>query len=703
MRHRPRGPKPCRPSEGIALSNPPSARVLPLPARVMETVRFRLEEDLLGARSLAARAALRHRARARLLEPLGERLPGLRGRSADRLEAWGEEIADGLMARLRPDGVARLRRALAEGKPVVLESRALDHLARPVARHLGVSRIVARRLEFRDGRATGRVLPAPEPLDLVRAAAAPALLVDGPCRAAHLPGALSVRRAFAGRRLFVAGASGFLGKVWLAKLLHDLPDTAVTVLLRRRGSASAAERFRALLATSPVFDPLRALPSDDLARVAARVRVVEGDVTDRDLGLDPRTRAEIAAGTDLVISFAGHTDFNPDLRDALAVNVEATLHLLEFARECADAGFLHVSTCFVAGTREGRVPERPAPFETPLGLPFDPEAERRHLLETVESFARRARATATPRPFRRALIHAGIRRAREQGWPNIYTFTKALGEALLATRGAGLPVTIVRPSIVETSTDFPRRGWAEGANTSAPLSHLLASPFRHLPVNERKRLDVIPVDAVARGITLAAAALLERRHEAVYQLATSAVNPLDLRRAVELTSLAHRRHYRKLRALRHRLLARLETVPVSRERYRRLSVPFQLRVVRAVNRACAALAGGRRPLGRVERTLRRVHDLIDLFEPFLLDNEPVFEADHVELLSAALPPEERETFAYDVTGIDWYDYWVHVHIPALRQWSFPLLEGRAAAAAPFAGPAAPRAEPSAASAAAGGN
>lgn len=677
-------------------------RVLPLPARVVETVRVRLEEDLLGARSLARRSGLRLRGRARLLEPAGRWLAPVRGRSRDRLDSWGEEVADDLVPRLRPDGVARLRRAIAEGKRVVLESRALEHAVRPIARRLGIDRIVAKRLEFRDGRATGRVFPAPGPVDLAAPSTGGALLVED--ARAHARGSLSVKRAFAGKRLFVAGGSGFLGKVWLAKLLRDLPETAsVAVLVRRRGEVSAAERFRRLLATSPVFDPLRESPTDELEHLASRVRVVEGDVARPDLGIDPRTRAELAAATDLVVSFAGHTDFNPDLRDALAVNVEATLHLLEFARACPAAGLLHVSTCFVAGASEGRIPERLRPFRTPLGLPFDPEAERRDLHETVESFARRARSATTPRPFRRALIDAGIRRARERGWPNIYTFTKALGEALLATRGAGVAVTIVRPSIVETSVEFPRRGWAEGANTSAPLSHLLASPFRHLPVNERKRLDVIPVDSVARGVTLAAAALLERRHHAVYQLATSARNPLDLRRAVELTALAHRRHYRQLRALRHRLLARIETVPVSRERYRRLSVPSQLRAVRVINRAFAAVSGGRRPLGRVEKTLRRVHDLIDLYEPFLLDNEPVFESDHVEILAAALPEEESEVFGYDVSSLDWYDYWVHVHIPALRQWSFPLLEGRPIRGAEAELRQATREqEPAAAGAAAGG-
>ena len=66
---------------------------------------------------------------------------------------------------------------------------------------------------------------------------------------------------------------------------------------------------------------------------------------------------------------------------------------------------------------------------------------------------------------------------RHLGWPNTYTFTKSLGESLLATRGAGLPIAIVRPSIVETSTHQPFRGWNEGINTSAPLSYLLGTYF----------------------------------------------------------------------------------------------------------------------------------------------------------------------------------------------------------------------------------
>ena len=69
-------------------------------------------------------------------------------------------------------------------------------------------------------------------------------------------------------------------------------------------------------------------------------------------------------------------------------------------------------------------------------------------------------------------------------------------------------------------------------------------------------------------------------------------------------------------------------------------------------------------------------------EPFILHNDHVFEAANVELLSAALPDDERPAFGYDARSIDWWDYWINVHVPALRKWCYPLIEGRQLEARP---------------------
>src|SRR5438445_2703289 len=278
---------------------------------------------------------------------------------------------------------------------------------------------------------------------------------------------------------------------------------------------------------------------------------------------------------------------------------------------------------------------------------------------------------------RNRLARVGLRRAQYLGWPNTYSFTKSLGASILARRGRSLPIAIVRPAIVESSMRSPFPGWNEGINTSGPLSYLLGTYFRQLPTNERKCLDVIPVDMVCRGMTLIAVAVIARRHETIYQLATSASNPCDMGRSIELTGLAHRKHYRAQQGLEHWLRMQFDTISVSKMRYETLSVPAQKAVVQGINRAASALQMKRPPLARQERDLERVEKLIELYEPFILQNEQVFQADNVQLLSAALPEEERQSFGYDPTSIDWWEYWINIHIPALRRWVYPLIEGRA--------------------------
>ena len=76
----------------------------------------------------------------------------LRGVTRDRLDLLGEEYFEyKLKPRLKPEGVRAVQELVRSGADVVLVSQALEHVMRPLAEHLGVKRIVANRLEFRDG------------------------------------------------------------------------------------------------------------------------------------------------------------------------------------------------------------------------------------------------------------------------------------------------------------------------------------------------------------------------------------------------------------------------------------------------------------------------------------------------------------------------------------------------------------------------
>src|SRR6266550_1639092 len=672
----------------------------------------------------------------------------LRVVSRDRLDLLGEEYFKyKLQPNLKPDGVGQLEKLINSGAEVVLVSQGLDHVMRPLARHLGVKWLVVNRMEFRDGMATGRLLePIIRPRGLfaritgagpngkrlaeqlasdldvpsvedLESAVSPAER-DAPKRfvpIVHFDGdpataPLSVRAALAGKHVMLIGVTGFIGKVWLVNTLTELPEIGrIYLLIRRQKSNPAAQRFEKLVEGSPVFDPLFKRYGVDLPRfLGERVEIIEGDVTEPGLGLAPEASEFLRKKLDLIINSSGLTDFNPDLRDALATNVSAVSNILDFVRQSDHAGLLHLSTCYVAGTRDGRVSETLRPNYTPAGVPnFDAEKE----CESLQAFVAHAERLALSaevtkelcqlalqkehaakdlsgialdnqirknriRWLRNYLTEAGTKRANELGWPNTYTFTKSLAESLICKNGDGLPIAVVRPSIVETSLKKPFLGWNEGINTSASLSYLLGTYFRQLPTNERKRLDIIPVDSVCCGMTLIAAAIVERRNRRVYQLATSVTNPCDMRRSIELTSLAHRKYYRAQEGLEYWLRLRLDAIPVSKARYNRMSAPAQKAIIQSIQRIMAPLPLRKTPLAKAQRNLEKVEKLIELFEPFILRNQHDFVADNIAALSHTLIKEEKADFAYDTTSVDWWEYWINIHIPALRKWTYPLIEGR---------------------------
>src|SRR5882762_5738142 len=656
----------------------------------------------------------------------------LSGITRDRLDLLGEEYFQyELKPKMRREAVDKLVEAVRNGDRVIFISQLLEHILRPMTEYFGAEGFIANRLEFRDGETTGRLrepvirprgpfawlasgsvdgrIPREKLLSqlgwkenpqLLDTAVQPALRSQLPARTSverlsdtpQVPH-LSVRDSLSGKHLLLIGVTGFIGKVWLVDLLEKIPNIAkITLLIRRNRTTSAQRRFEKIVEESPTLDRLQEIHGANLAAfLREKVEVVEGDVSQPGLGLEAATQSRLQRSL-----------------DALAYNVDSTRYLLDFLRKCDHAGLMHLSTCYVVGMRDGRVNEELSANYNPGGHPdFDAEKEIASLREMVQRIEERAESPELAKALRRQalgragdpskvapgeldavtkrnrarwvrnrLVRAGMKRAQHLGWPNTYTFTKSLGESILARQGRDLSIAIVRPSIVESSERTPFTGWNEGINTSGPLSYLLGTNFRQLPSNERKCLDVIPVDMVTRGMTLIAAALVKRNHARLYQLATSAINPVNMARSIELTGLAHRKHYKTQQGIEHWLKVKFETIPVSKQRYERLSIPMQKAVISGINRVAVILRMKKAPLAKQERDLLRAEKLIELYEPFILHNEHVFESENARLLSAALATEEKKMFDFSPETIDWWDYWINIHIPALRRWCYPLMEGR---------------------------
>jgi len=494
--------------------------------------------------------------------------------------------------------------------------------------------------------------------------------------------------SLSGRHLLVTGVTGFLGKVWLAMVLDKLPGIArISVIVRPRNRRdSALERFEKIIDTSPVFRPLREKHGAGLANyLGQRLEVLSGDVEKRWCGLDTETVERLTRSVDVMIHCAGITDFQPDPIRALGVNVIGGNHAADIAVRC-QAKLVHISTCFVAGNVSGEVAETVTPGVAPNGRRFSVSAEIRALQMACRS-GEAAKKVKTR-------VEIGKQRALDLGFPNIYTYTKGLAEHALAAR-QDLDLVIVRPSIVECARNYPMPGWNEGANTAGPLAWLITSSFRRLPTNGHHAFDIIPVDDVARGMTLVVAAALDDRAEPIYQLASSSCNPLPLGRTVELTGLAMRRWTRKGGGdtWQKMVLKQLDPVPVAQDdqgffaapkmggwmgtlrrkltdfdRAEHLPPAVDELIGDAVERAVTDL---KEKVTHQHHQFRRIEHMLELYRPFIHDNDYRFRTDNIGALAIGV----RGDWAYEVSGIDWRHYWVDIEYPGLRKWCMPLLEG----------------------------
>src|SRR5438270_6643463 len=139
---------------------------------------------------------------------------------------------------------------------------------------------------------------------------------------------------FNGRKIFLIGGTGFLGKVTLSMLLHRFPNVGqVYVTVRARSQEESESRFWNNVITAPPFDPLRERYGSALdGFIREKVEVVGGDIAEDNLGFTEQEAEAIAVDADVVINSAGNVTFNPTLESALRTNVVGTQNVIAFAK-----------------------------------------------------------------------------------------------------------------------------------------------------------------------------------------------------------------------------------------------------------------------------------------------------------------------------------------------------------------------------------
>ena len=253
--------------------------------------------------------------------------------------------------------------------------------------------------------------------------------------------------------IFVTGFPGFLA----------------TRLVKRL----AVEGARFMLLTQPAFVPAACEASLQIARETGvsleHFEIVDGDITKPDLGMTSAGLEKARQETSTIFHLAAIYDLAVAQDVAATVNVEGTMNMNQFAKSVNDLRRYHyVSTCYVAGKRQGVIRE----------------SELHH----------------------------------EAGFRNHYEQTKYLAEVSVDALKSDIPVTIHRPAVVCGDSKT-------GETVKYDGIYYLIHYLRKWPVgltllnigNPEVCLNLVPVDFVIESMV--ALAKDERAAGATVQLA----------------------------------------------------------------------------------------------------------------------------------------------------------------------------------------
>ncbi|KAF7848145.1 hypothetical protein BT93_L2253 [Corymbia citriodora subsp. variegata] len=475
------------------------------------------------------------------------------------------------------------------------------------------------------------------------------------------------------KTILVTGATGFLAKIFVEKILRIQPNVKkMFVLIRAADKQLAARRLHEELIQKKLFDILREEWAEKFNSIVEKLFPIPGDVCCENLGVhDFDLRSELWREIDVIVNSAATTKFDERYDIALAVNAFGAKNVAEFAGRCADIKMLlHVSTAYICGDMTGIIRERAIYMgETLNGSRVLDVNEEKLLVEELMIELREK--DASERELTIALKNLGLQRARLHGWPNTYTLTKAMGEMMLWHHlNHNIPLAIIRPTIITSTYREPFAGWIEDSSFRTIDSIAINYGRGRLKCflgNPDTILDTLPADMVVNAMIVAIAVHANQPNSnKIYQVGSSRKHPLTYSDITDITW-----SYFKDSPW---INENGEPVKVHKLRIVKSMASFHKHLrhyilLTKVLKVASSIFGGRLQglHADVHKKVNAAVRLAELYEPYALF-KGIFDDTNTEALRAITSNNGvnlESVFYFDPRCINWEDYFKRIHFPGV--------------------------------------
>ncbi|KAL7597130.1 hypothetical protein Lser_V15G28419 [Lactuca serriola] len=470
--------------------------------------------------------------------------------------------------------------------------------------------------------------------------------------------------------ILVTGATGFLAKIFVEKILRVQPNVKkLYLLVRATDSMSALRRFQTEAVEKDLFKVLKEKYHTNLQNfLSEKVILVPGDITCENLGVkDSCLKEDMWGDVEVVVNTAASTNFFERYDVALALNTFGAKFVLDFAKKCINIKLLlHVSTAYVSGEKPGIILET----TSYLGEMIDIKHEKRIIEDRLKELEYH---NANEQVVKMAMKDFGRQRANHYGWPNTYVFTKALGEMVLQHCKGDIPLVIFRPTIITSTYKEPFPGWIEGIRT---IDNFIVGygkdRLRFVPSDPECVFDVLPADMVVNAMIAAIVANVDQTSSVtIYHVGSSVSNPMTSTMIQKYIYMYFTQHPWTNKNGKPVIVSKLRTLKsmASFQRYITLRFMLPLQVLKVVNVIlCQAFAG---TCKNIERKINFVLWLVKLYQPYLF-SKSLYDDINTEKLRNMVRESKQDDvfFNFDPKIIDWEDYFLHTHIPGVVRYEF---------------------------------